>query len=148
MTRIRATVTWDLAKFEKRVDQILENFGPLISFQLQEEISKDQFVYTNDEGDEVGTRRENRQVVGSPRDIVDTGQLLTSQSTPEVGGGMLTIRWTAPYSLAAATKLRSVPPENRCGDISGRVRLRLPNNHSFRHRCRRRCFPTAPTSCG
>jgi hypothetical protein len=100
MTRIRATVTWDLAKLDKRVDQILENFGPLISFQLQEEISKDQFVYTNDEGERVVTRRKNQQVVGSPRDIVDTGQLLNSQSNPEVGGGVLTIQWRAPYSLA------------------------------------------------
>jgi hypothetical protein len=100
MTRIRATVTWDLAKLEKRVDQILENYGPLISFQLQEEISKDQFVYTNDEGDRVVTRRKNRQVVGSPRDIVDTGQLLNSQTNPDVGGGVLMIQWRAPYSLA------------------------------------------------
>ena len=100
MTRIRATVTWDLAKLEKRVDQILENYGPLISFQLQEEISKDQFVYTNDEGREVVTRRKNRQVVGSPRDIVDTGQLLNSQTNPDVGGGVLMIQWRAPYSLA------------------------------------------------
>ena len=100
MTRIRATVTWDLAKLEKRVDQILENYGPLISFQLQQEIRKDQFVYTNDEGDRVVTRRKNRQVVGSPRDIVDTGQLLNSQTNPEVGGGVLMIQWKASYSLA------------------------------------------------
>lgn len=100
MARARTTVTWDIAKLEKRVDQILENYGPLISFQLQEEISKDQFEYTNDAGERVVTRRKNRQVVGSPRDIVDTGQLLNSQTNPEVGGGVLTIQWRAPYSLA------------------------------------------------
>ena len=44
------------------------------------------------------------RVVGSPRDIVDSGQLLRSRTPPEVtsgeGNALLQIRWTASYSGA------------------------------------------------
>jgi len=98
MTRITTKVTWDLKKLDNRVQQILENYGPYISFQLQEEISKEQFKYTDDEGQPITTRRKNRQVVDSPRDIVDTGRFLNSQTAPQIKDGVLKIQWTAPYS--------------------------------------------------
>jgi len=100
MARIRTKVTWDLKKLDARIEQILENYGPYISFQLQEEISKPQFAYTNDEGKPVITRRNNGETVGSPRDIVDRGRLLNSQTDPVIKKGTLTIKWTAPYSKA------------------------------------------------
>lgn len=103
MARTSVKVTWDLKKLSGRIDQILENYGPYISFQLQEEISKEQFQYTDDSGKPVITARNNGQVVGSPRDIVDTGRLLNSQTTPDIKKGVLTIRWNAPYSKAVLT---------------------------------------------
>lgn len=91
-------VRWKGDQILARVPRILNEYGPLIGFQLQQEISKPQFEYTDDEGRDVITRRKSGRVVGSPRDIVDTGELLNSQSAPEVQGSTLTIRWTAPYS--------------------------------------------------
>jgi len=95
MARAKVTVTWDLDKLETRIAQILEDYGPLISFQLQEEISKDQYDWP------VDTLRKSGQFVeAGERDIVDTGRLLNSQTPPEIKGSRLTIRWTAPYSKA------------------------------------------------
>lgn len=100
MARSKVTVNWDFKKINGRIDQILENYGPYISFQLQEELSKPQFEYTDDENKPVITRRKNGETVGSPRDIVDTGRLLNSQTAPDIKNGVLKIRWTAPYSKA------------------------------------------------
>lgn len=44
------------------------------------------------------TLRQNGQMVGSPRDIVDTGTLLRQQQSPQISGTVATYRWTAPYS--------------------------------------------------
>jgi hypothetical protein len=88
---------WNADRILGRAAQILEDYGPRISFQLQEEIAKDQFQWP------VPTRRKSGQFVPAGlRDIVDTGQLLNSQTAPQVtddgGLSVMTIRWTAPYS--------------------------------------------------
>jgi hypothetical protein len=44
------------------------------------------------------TRRRSGQVVSSPRNIVDTGRLLNSQSY-SIQGTEAEWRWTAPYSI-------------------------------------------------
>ena len=44
------------------------------------------------------TRRKSGELVRSPRNIVDTGTLLRSQSAPRVQENRLTITWGAPYS--------------------------------------------------
>lgn len=44
------------------------------------------------------TLRQNGQMVGSPRDIVDTGTLARQQQAPQITGTRAVYRWTAPYS--------------------------------------------------
>lgn len=44
------------------------------------------------------TLRQSGQLVGSPRDIVDTGTLARQQQSPQVTGSRAIYRWTAPYS--------------------------------------------------
>lgn len=88
---------WNADKLLARSAQILEDYGPRISFQLQQEIAKDQFEWP------VPTRRKSGQFIPAGlRDIVDTGQLLNSQTPPQVTSNgslsVLSIRWTAPYS--------------------------------------------------
>jgi len=100
MARAKVTVTWDLDKLETRIAQILEDYGPLISFQLQEEISKDQFFWPVDTFRGKPETINSRLVPRGERDIVDTGKLLNSQGPPEVQKNRLTIQWTAPYSKA------------------------------------------------
>lgn len=97
--------SWNADRLTRRLPRrILEEYGPTISFQLQQEISKEQFEWP------VATRRKSGQLVpksprygGSKRrDIVDTGTLLNSQTEPVVQSGergaQLEIKWTAPYS--------------------------------------------------
>jgi hypothetical protein len=93
MARVRVT-QWRAERIIAKVPRILNEYGPLIGFQLQQEISKDQYDWP------VDTRRKSgRLVKAGKRDIVDTGELLNSQTPAEVEGGTLTIRWGAPYSL-------------------------------------------------
>lgn len=86
---------WRGDRIAAKVPRILNEYGPLISSQLQQEIKKEQFEWP------VPTLRKSGQLVPKgKRDIVDTGELLTSQSPPQVEGTTLRIVWGAPYSLA------------------------------------------------
>lgn len=94
MARVRIT-RWRQEQILAKVPRILNEYGPLIGFQLQQEISKEQFDWP------VPTRRKNKQFVPKGlRDIVDTGELLNSQTPPSVTGNSLKIVWAAPYSKA------------------------------------------------
>lgn len=108
---------WNADKLLARATQILEDFGPLVAFQSEQEIAKEQYTWP------VTTRRKNGQVVTSPRDIVDTGRLINSATPPEVssagGRSALRIAWTAPYAyevlkggyLVGTTRQNYVAPE-------------------------------------
>lgn len=86
---------WRGDRIAAKVPRILNEYGPQIGFQLQQEISKEQFEWP------VPTLRKSGQLVPKgKRDIVDTGELLNSQSPPQVEGNTLRIVWGAPYSLA------------------------------------------------
>ena len=65
--------------------------------QFQNEIEAVQWPWTSRQ-----TRRRNGQLAGSPRDIVDTGQLRDSQQAPVIttnkDGLMVFYQWTAPYA--------------------------------------------------
>ena len=66
------------------------------------------------------TRRRNGQTVTSPRNIIDTGELLNSKQGPKpIGGGRIGRRWvwTAPYARYVkdgymTTKGNIVPPRD------------------------------------
>lgn len=89
---------WNGNKLLARTARILTDFEPRIAAQLQNEIAKEQFQWP------VTTLRKNGRIVeAGPRDIVDTGLLIESQTPGEVIGGgggvvVLQIAWNAPYS--------------------------------------------------
>lgn len=93
-------IKWNADKLIKRVPQILSNYGVLISPLLQDAIKANVYTWPTRtlQGGDIVTRRRNGEVVTSPRNIVDTGALLASQSTPQVSADTLRIIWTAPYS--------------------------------------------------
>jgi hypothetical protein len=98
MISVKAKIEqWNAEKLLGRAAKILDDYGPKISFQLQEEIVKKQFDWP------VATRRKSGQLVPPGlRDILDTGELLNSQTNPVVvrdgSLSVLTIQWLAPYS--------------------------------------------------
>jgi len=104
--RLRTKVKLDTRGLQRKLEQILDDYGPLISFQLQQELSKDQYDWPRNrsDGSEIVTYRKNGQQVTTPRDIVDTGNLLNSQTDPNITSGAsyvrLQINWTAKYSKA------------------------------------------------
>ena len=100
MARTKTSVTWDYALIQERIEQILDDYAPLLSFQLQEELSKDQFQWPVDTVRRKPGTLSPGLVPAGLRDIVDTGRLLNSQTPPEVSSNVLTITWTAPYSKA------------------------------------------------
>ena len=90
---------WEPDKYPARVKQLLNSYSPKIGAQFQEEIRKAQFGWPNE------TRRKNGQIVGSPRDIVDTGNFASSQTPGKVVGSKnsrysLVFQWRARYALA------------------------------------------------
>ena len=91
--------SWEPDKYPARVKQLLNNYSPQIGAQFQEEIRDTQFGWPNK------TRRKNGELVGSPRDIVDTGNFASSQTPGKVVGNKnsgysLTFQWKAAYALA------------------------------------------------
>lgn len=93
---------WNGEKIAARAREILEDFGPQVAFQAEQEIAKDQYYWPR------FTRRKSGQLVEpGDRNIVDTGELLNSATAPAVGQGakgpQLVIQWMAPYSGAVLT---------------------------------------------
>lgn len=89
--------SWRAPELVARVSQVLEDFGPQVAFQAEQEVAKDQYNWP------VATQRKNgRLVPAGKRDIIDTGTLLNSATTPQVFRGansaLLQIAWTAPYA--------------------------------------------------
>ena len=88
---------WNPRFVQRRTKEFLFEFGPIIGFQLQQEIRDKQFDWP------VPTLRKNGQFVPAGlRDIVDTGTLVKSQTRPKIllqgEEVQLQIQWTAPYS--------------------------------------------------
>jgi hypothetical protein len=109
MARARFEIReWNADKLLARSTQILEEFAPIIAEEARRQITTVKWVWPNDtlryrslfQGGK--TVRSNRGtgvlVAAGKRDIVDTGTLLSSQQAPQVSGGSLSIRWTAPYA--------------------------------------------------
>lgn len=101
MSRTRI-VSWNADKLLKRVPVVLANYGNKITPLLQESIKAKIYDWP------VATRRNvglysGKIVPAGPRDIVDTGKLLRSQSAPQLTSNSITIRWTAPYAKDVLT---------------------------------------------
>lgn len=100
MLRTKVVFTeWEPDKYPARVKNLLQQYAPQLGEQFQTEIKTSQFKWPNT------TRRQNQQVVDSPRDIVDLGNFLRSQQPGKVignkkSGYALSFTWTAPYALA------------------------------------------------
>jgi hypothetical protein len=105
MAQLRIT-QWNADRLLARVPQILEEFGPQVAFQSEQELAKIQYEWprTRSDGTRIITYRKNGQQVTSPRDIVDTGTLMNSATPPQVSSAgsvsKLQIQWMAPYAEA------------------------------------------------
>lgn len=99
MATLRVT-SWNADKLLARAGQILEDFGPQVAFQAEQELAKDQYWWP------VATLRKSGEFVrAGDRDVIDTAYLLNSATPPVVsfragGSAQLRIEWTAPYAKA------------------------------------------------
>ena len=80
---------WNATQLKLRIPTIIRAYGDVMDAQLKEEIKTVQFDWPNE------TRRRNGSVVGSPRDIVDTGNFLRSQRRDYPDATTLRFTWNA-----------------------------------------------------
>lgn len=102
MTQV-VVVRWDAEKLLKRVPEVLTRYGEKVSPMLQESIKSRVYPWPSPTRRQVG-RFSGPFVPAGPRDIVDTGRLLDSQTAPVITPNSLTIKWTAPYSKEVLTR--------------------------------------------
>jgi hypothetical protein len=88
---------WNAEKLLARTEKVLEQMGPIYAAEADRQITAVKWFWPNQT-----VRRFSREVVGSPRDIVDSGQLLRSRQEPQVQKNRLTILWSADYALNVA----------------------------------------------
>lgn len=80
---------WNAAQLKLRIPTIIRAYGDVLDTQLKEEIKTVQFSWPRQ------TRRRNGSTVGSPRDIVDTGNFLRSQRRDYPDATTLRFTWDA-----------------------------------------------------
>lgn len=80
---------WNATQLKLRIPVIIRRYGDVLGDQLKEEIKSVQFGWPNE------TRRRNGTTVGSPRDIVDTGNFLRSQRREYPDATTLRFTWDA-----------------------------------------------------
>lgn len=88
---------WNADKLLAKSEKVLQQMGPIYAAEADRQITAMKWFWPN-----VTVRRFSREVVGSPRDIVDSGTLLKSRQEPQVRNNALTIQWNAPYALNVA----------------------------------------------
>jgi hypothetical protein len=98
MATVRFT-SWNASQIFLKVPAILASYGGAVAPMLQETIKSKAYDYPVTSVRKVGLYS-GKIVPKGKRDIVDTGELLNSQTEPEIKGNKLTIKWTAPYSKA------------------------------------------------
>lgn len=81
---------WNATQLKLRIPTIIRAYGDVMDAQLKEEIKAVQFPWTDRK-----TRRRNGSTVGSPRDIVDTGNFLRSQRRDYPDATTLRFTWNA-----------------------------------------------------
>ena len=87
---VRATSTlrgWNANPIRQRAARVLQLYRPILAQQLKEEIQRPQFAWPRT------TRRRNRSIVTTPRDIVDTGAVLASQADYQPDPLILRYSW-------------------------------------------------------
>lgn len=80
---------WNSTQLKLRIPVILTAYGKVLDQQLKEEIKTSQFDWPRE------TKRRNRSVVSSPRDIVDLGGFLRSQRRDRPSATELRFTWDA-----------------------------------------------------
>jgi hypothetical protein len=88
---------WNAEKLLARTEKVLQQLGPIYAAEADRQITSVKWFWPNQT-----VRRFSREVVGSPRDIVDSGTLLQSRQEPQVQNNAMTITWQAPYALNVA----------------------------------------------
>lgn len=83
---------WNGTQLKLRVPAILTKYGSALDQQLKQEIQTVQFPWPRE------TRRKNKQLVSSPRDIVDLGGFLQSQRRDRPSATELRFTWDAKSS--------------------------------------------------
>lgn len=78
---------WNTNQLRMRVPVILTQYGQVMDKQLKDEIDRVQFEWPRQ------TRRRNKTVVGSPRNIVDTGKFKASQRRDRPSATTLLFTW-------------------------------------------------------
>jgi hypothetical protein len=71
----------------RRVPAIMTAYGKALDQQLKEEIKTERYTWPGE------TRRRNGDLVGSPRDIVDTGVFLRSQRRRRINLTTIRFEW-------------------------------------------------------
>jgi hypothetical protein len=136
MTVVRTTYKltgWNTTALRNRIPVILTQYGMKLDKQLKEEIRKMQFSWPNETRrygalkNVTSLRRRSRiigqqggkpyRVVGSPRDIVDSGDFLRSQERAQPNGTTLVFKWNTPYASRIFTGYTTgagttLPPRN------------------------------------
>ena len=83
---------WNAMQLKLRIPAIMTAYGMVLDQQLKEEIKSVQFTWPRE------TKRKNRSVVSSPRDIVDLGGFLRSQRPDRPDATTLRFTWNTPYA--------------------------------------------------
>ena len=96
MAKVRF-VSWNADQLLERIPQILTQYGDTVAPMLQETIKSKAYDYPVTSVRKVGLYS-GKIVPKGKRDIVDTGELLNSQTAPQVKSNQMTIAWMAPYS--------------------------------------------------
>jgi hypothetical protein len=136
MTVVRTTYKltgWNTTALRNRIPVILTQYGMKLDKQLKQEIRKVQFSWPNETRrygalkNVTSLRRRSRiigqqggklyRLVGSPRDIVDSGDFIRSQERAQPNGTTLVFKWNVPYASAIFTGYQTgsgeqMPPRN------------------------------------
>lgn len=96
---------WNANQLKLRIPFILTAYGQVMDKQLKDEIRRVVYKWPLSwpaghpkEGKPRVTKRKNGSVVGSPRDIVDTGAFLRSQRRDRPDATTLLFTWNTPYA--------------------------------------------------
>lgn len=133
--RVNATYKltgWNTNQLRQRVPVIMTNYGKVLGDQFKEEIQEPQFTWTGRE-----TRRSNGQLVGSPRNIVDTGAFLRSQRRDRPNPTTLLFTWGNDGVNYAGYILRGTGPAYPPRDWIGRALDAAPFEQFFAAEWRR-----------